>query len=1008
MIYKYKIIYKNIIGEITLDDDNNTFYSAKNSHQKYKFVLHGKYIILIWPDKKIRLYTTNGGIIYKRSPFYYLEAIDKNNILVPPNKKKEKNIQNPKEIKISNKFITNLQNKFIVFVPYCDVYEKFIIECLQSIENQNYTNYSVIIINDGSQKTDHIKYFISEKNNYTLINFDKNYGPGHSKWRFVEHIQHNINNYESNDVVIILDGDDYLYTNNAFKIINNTYIKTSCWLTYGNYIGKFNSSEQYNGNINNLRKEKWVFSHPITFKLELIKHLTRNIFMYNDEYIKKSSDRAFIYPLIELCGKDKIKYINEKIYFYREHTLNLYKTISNEYNTKVTDYIKNLPKLQQLKRYIHIILCTYNRNNSLVHCLKSLDEQINAHNIIVHLINNNINNKDINQITSQFKNIKIITYDNIINYHCYYRIYFAKNLLKKYLLDKVIIIDDDQYYNKNWVAKMIELYRPLCVCSWYGKQFNTNKPNYWNPTITYDNIIAGNKKDIKNWKYFGPGGCIIDTNLFLYNELDRFENYDNDIIKIDDLFMSYIFDKHLNIKFNRIFSCPSKVELDDDNRTWISIKDQKNNLFNSFIKNYGWDVKMKTNNFITINEYFDKIYILNLKKETSKRNKCRDQLINYNINATFFEGHDGSNCVDCINFMKEFKSRKINDIRNHKLQKHFIKNDQYTRFLIRTEGTLGIMKSMINIFQDAKKNNYEKILVLQDDFVLHKHFNTLFDKYIRNIPKNWHILNLSSTHWTWDSVDKSTFTKKYYKCISTTYGAVASAYRKNMYDVIISLLDKLNCSFDTFISVDIYPKKKYNCYTMYPNLIIADITCSASGKPSRDLFEITNGYDPKKLKWNIEQYNYKKYWNINVSLFIIGCEKDYENSLLIKSIEKHNYYNLQIKYIQSINEINDNVEYFMILNNKNCILDINLVPNMLTSIKKQGIDKTKCKKIILNHDIDLENYELMCKYIPYYKDYTEIDDEDMNRFMFKGKQQIKDIDITNRNIKCMLINTNTI
>jgi len=45
--------------------------------------------------------------------------------------------------------LKKIENKFIIFIPFCKAYKNFIMECLNSIENQNYYNYEVIFVNDG-------------------------------------------------------------------------------------------------------------------------------------------------------------------------------------------------------------------------------------------------------------------------------------------------------------------------------------------------------------------------------------------------------------------------------------------------------------------------------------------------------------------------------------------------------------------------------------------------------------------------------------------------------------------------------------------------------------------------------------------------------------------------------------------------------------------------------------------------------------------------------------------
>jgi len=61
-------------------------------------------------------------------------------------------------------------------VPYCDIYEPYIIKCLDSIYTQQYYNYVVIIINDGSDKIKIITDYIENKPNYILLNYEINNG----------------------------------------------------------------------------------------------------------------------------------------------------------------------------------------------------------------------------------------------------------------------------------------------------------------------------------------------------------------------------------------------------------------------------------------------------------------------------------------------------------------------------------------------------------------------------------------------------------------------------------------------------------------------------------------------------------------------------------------------------------------------------------------------------------------------------------------------------------------
>ena len=45
--------------------------------------------------------------------------------------------------------------------------------------------------------------------------------------------------YSKNDIVIIIDGDDYLIKKNTLKIINYYYNLKKCWCTFGESKGNY-------------------------------------------------------------------------------------------------------------------------------------------------------------------------------------------------------------------------------------------------------------------------------------------------------------------------------------------------------------------------------------------------------------------------------------------------------------------------------------------------------------------------------------------------------------------------------------------------------------------------------------------------------------------------------------------------------------------------------------------------------------------------------------------------
>ena len=97
---------------------------------------------------------------------------------------------------------------------------------------------------------------------------------------------------------------------------------------------------------------------------------------------------------------------------------------------------------------------------------------------------------------------------------------------------------------------------------------------------------------------------------------------------------------------------------------------------------------------MNINNYFDKIYLLNLHKRRDRLNKSTQKLDLLNLHYDVFNGTDGS----VITKLWE------------KLENPNFSNTNY----------LGCAISHLSIYQDALHNEYEKILIIEDDNLINK------------------------------------------------------------------------------------------------------------------------------------------------------------------------------------------------------------------------------------------------------------------------------------------------
>ncbi len=213
--------------------------------------------------------------------------------------------------------------RFVFIVPFRNV-KDYIYQCAKSLQSQNNPNWIAIFCDDAS--TDNTIGFIPKddrifiKRNETRITALPNIHYGI--------IDSNLND---DDVICILDGDDFLITPKTIDILTNLY-QDDTLLTYGQYIwpnGRIGHCKAYTkSEFSMLRKGGYWASHLRTFKYKLYKELLNqdpNLDCFknnNGDFYTITYDVAIMTPLMEIAGFDRIKFNPDPVYYYRIHQQN--------------------------------------------------------------------------------------------------------------------------------------------------------------------------------------------------------------------------------------------------------------------------------------------------------------------------------------------------------------------------------------------------------------------------------------------------------------------------------------------------------------------------------------------------------------------------------------------------------------------------------------------------------------------------------------------------------------
>jgi GR25 family glycosyltransferase involved in LPS biosynthesis len=284
-----------------------------------------------------------------------------------------------------------------------------------------------------------------------------------------------------------------------------------------------------------------------------------------------------------------------------------------------------------------------------------------------------------------------------------------------------------------------------------------------------------------------------------------------------------------------------------------------------------------------MNIRYDKIYIINLNKNFSKKESCILQMNNHNITNYVI--------VDAIDTINNLSYSFLYENIIKRMTPNFIKYNF-------SKGALGCLLSHINCIIDAKKNNYEQIIILEDDFMIIKDYKYELEKLNNNVIENWDFVYLGkkqgSLNCTFDiqpeiHSDKKFFFEKeindfIYIPSYKTWATHSILVKNTVFDDIINFKKNIIGPIDLML-MTLYPKYKF--YSVKNDLFITTDECSD--------IQIENKI---KTEWN---WNISLYEKINKhfikNIYILGFKKSYHTHHYIHSM----YYNFFKYYYPQLN-----------------------------------------------------------------------------------------------------------
>jgi glycosyltransferase involved in cell wall biosynthesis len=218
--------------------------------------------------------------------------------------------------------------------------QDYIEKCIGSLMGQNFTDFKCYITDDLS--TDNtvnvVKNMIKGDDRFILIeNKVKMYQPGN-----YDQVIRDNPDINDDEIIVEVDGDDWLPDSKTLSRINEVYSNKDIWIAngsfrYSNGSKGFSSRQE---NFNNLRGSRFTASHIRTWRAFLWRKIKQDDLKdENGDYWKVTGDLSFMFPMLEMAGEDRYKFMEEINYIYNEENpLNDHKvdlTLVNEIAIKI-------------------------------------------------------------------------------------------------------------------------------------------------------------------------------------------------------------------------------------------------------------------------------------------------------------------------------------------------------------------------------------------------------------------------------------------------------------------------------------------------------------------------------------------------------------------------------------------------------------------------------------------------------------------------------------------------
>lgn len=192
---------------------------------------------------------------------------------------------------------------------------------LASVMAQNYENFRAVYIDDCSPDNtgELVEQYIAKNNFGHKIKLIRN----SVRVGAMQNLYEAIHSCEDDEIIVTLDGDDWLAHPEVLTRIDSLYSDPNVWMTYGQYRSwpdnGIGCSRQIPTQViegNSFRSYGWCSSHLRSFYTWLFKKIKKEDFLDSfGKFYPSAWDLALMFPMLEMSGY-RSKFIPDVLYIY--------------------------------------------------------------------------------------------------------------------------------------------------------------------------------------------------------------------------------------------------------------------------------------------------------------------------------------------------------------------------------------------------------------------------------------------------------------------------------------------------------------------------------------------------------------------------------------------------------------------------------------------------------------------------------------------------------------------